>query len=149
MRPLSERPHAITFTEPTLTQQHQRDEVDVNNIMKRYVKSGVIDHVNKNEPFYGEVPACQYHEAVEQIKLADDMFSELPSPIRKHFDNDPAQFLAFVQDPRNKDDLYTMGLASSPVQTSGPEKPPEKHASASTETSVSAAVKDVKPPDDA
>lgn len=138
------RKHAIVFTQPSMTQQHQKDEVDVNNIMRRYVKTGVIDHVNRNQPFYGDVPAHTYHEAIEQVRKADEMFLELPSAVRKFFDNDPAQFLAFVQDPANKEDLYTMGLADRPlpstlVQPSGQDEPGEAPAPASTDSPRSAA----------
>ena len=43
------------------------------------------------------------------------MFEELPSQIRKKFNNDPAQFLDFVQNENNKDALYEMGLALAPI----------------------------------
>ena len=53
------RPYSITFTQPTLAQQHSKDEVDINLIMARYIKTGVLDHVAKYQPQYSEnLGAC-------------------------------------------------------------------------------------------
>ena len=109
-RPIKSRPHAITFTQPSMAQQHQKDEVDVNKIMERYTRTGVIDHVNKYQGQYGEATGISYHEAMNEIIKADDMFMELPSKVRKRFGNDPAQFLEFVSDPDNHDKIYEYGL---------------------------------------
>ncbi|AXL15479.1 internal scaffolding protein [Microviridae sp.] len=123
------RPYAKVFTQASMTQQHQKDETDVNKIMKRYVKTGVIDHVNRHEGHYGDVPAHTYHEAMDQVIQANDMFQELPSRVRKRFENDPGKFLAFVQDPVNKDNLAQVlqpdQQARKPATTPDPkDRPP-------------------------
>ena len=40
-----------------------------------------------------------------------NMFNELPGAARHEFNNDPATFLKFVQDPKNADKLEKLGLA--------------------------------------
>lgn len=140
--PPTRRKHAIYFTEPTRTQQHQKDAVDINNIMKRYVKTGIIDHVNKYQGQYGDIPALSYHEAMNQVIRADEMFLDLPSQVRKRFDNDPSQFLAYVQDPANADSLHDMGLTTSRVE---PTKTQEANASASPESTSSDSGEDDQP----
>lgn len=125
------RKHAIYFTEPSMAQQHQRDAVDINNIMKRYVKTGIIDHINKNAGHYGDIPALSYHEAIDQVMRADEMFLELPSQVRKHFENDPSKFLAYVQDPVNADSLHEMGLTNRVPEQ--PTETPTANAPASPE----------------
>lgn len=133
------RKHAIVFTEPSQTQQHQKDETDVNKIMRRYVKTGVIDHVNKNQPHYADVKYCDYHEALNQIQHAEDLFLELPAQARKGFENDPGLFLEYVQNPENVDKLYDMGLTNWPYnspkskQETEPETKPGKEASSDSE----------------
>lgn len=119
------RPHSITFTQPSLTQQHSKDEVDINKIMARYIKTGVIDHVAKYEPQYTDNTALDYHESQNIILKANDMFSELPSPVRKQFNNDPASFLDFVSDESNHSKLQEMGLTTTPPQPSPPTSPPQ------------------------
>ena len=46
------------------------------------------------------------------VLKADEMFNDLPSRARRHFDNDPAKFLDFVQDPKNHEQLVDLGLAT-------------------------------------
>lgn len=116
----------IKFTQPTLTQQHSKDEVDINNIMKRYRKTGVIDHVAKHEGQYGVHNSIDYHEGMNVIAQANEMFAELPSQVRKEFQNDPAQFLDFVENPENIPKLHEMGLTKTPMSL--PSDDPAPHS---------------------
>ena len=120
MRNIENRPHAIKFTQPSMAQQHMKDEVDVNKIMERYTRTGVIDHVNKYSGQYTECRDISYHDAMNEIIKADDMFMELPSKVRKQFGNDPGKFLDFVSDPDNHDKIYEYGLADRPPSGASP-----------------------------
>lgn len=90
--------------------QSFRDECDINLIMKKFQKTGVITHVNKHEPAYGEVPAQTYHEAMEIVRHANEMFMEVPAAIRKKFGNSPEAFLEFVSDEKNVDEMRKLGI---------------------------------------
>ncbi|AXL15282.1 internal scaffolding protein [Microviridae sp.] len=138
------RKHSITFTEPSRTQQHQKDETDINKIMKRYIKTGVIDHINKHQGVYTNCPGMDYHEAMTFMRQAEGQFLELPSQVRKQFDNDPGKFLDFVDNPDNIDKLREMGLtlskaqtstevtpSTAPAQTGKPDESPQEPATAS------------------
>lgn len=129
------RKYGITFTQPTRTQQHFREECNINSIMKRYQATGVINHINKYEPHYGDISPMSFHEAQNTIATANSMFEELPSSARKQFKNDPKNFLEYVQDPANADKLVDMGLAerSFPVQPAEPDETPKKPATAAKE----------------
>lgn len=118
------RSYGITFTQPTLTQQHSKDEVDINKIMARYIKTGVIDHVAKYQPQYTDNSETDYHSSMNIVIKADAMFSELPSTVRKQFNNDPASFLAFVNDEANHSKLAEMGLTNPPIIPIPPEPAP-------------------------
>lgn len=122
---MEKRKHSIIFTQPTLTQQHSKDQVDINNIMKRYIKTGVLDHVAKYQPQYRDNNATDYQESMNIVIKADEMFSELPAQARKHFNNDPAAFLDYVQNPANHDTLHELGLTDPPAPTQHPVKPTE------------------------
>ncbi len=115
------RQYSIKFTQPTLTQQHPKDETDINKIMARYIKTGVIDHVQKYQPQYMDNTDVDYHSSQNIIIKADEMFAELPSPVRKRFNNNPAEFLQFVNDPENHEKLKDL---VNPPKT--PEKLPEE-----------------------
>lgn len=123
---------------PSLTRQSSKRECDVNRIMERFEKTGVLDHHNQFQGAYGDFTNTpqDYHETVNQVIEANDMFMSLPSKIRKTFGNDPAQFVEFVADPDNGPQLVKMGLAETldPIQEvidrSTPPKPstPPKEA---------------------
>lgn len=101
-----------------LAQQHFKDECDVNRILKKYQKTGLIDHVSRYQGNYSdlaEVP--DFQDAMNAVIAANVAFDTLPSSIRKRFGNDPIEFLDFVHDPANGDALVEMGLAKKPEQS--------------------------------
>ena len=101
-------------------------ECDINNIMRKFEKSGIVDHLSKYDGRYGQfIGAPEYHEAMNQVAEAAEMFMEIPAKIRKRFNNDPAEFLEFVQNEDNRDELVSMGLARAPTPAPEPEKEQE------------------------
>lgn len=93
------------------TRQSMRDECDINIIMRKYQKSGALSHVREYGAMYGHFESVTFHEAMETIRVANEMFSALPSAVRKRFSNDPAEFMDFVSKPEeNKDELVKLGL---------------------------------------
>lgn len=112
----------ITFDQDKgMTRQEFERECNINNIMSKYQKTGVVDHITKHSPFYGDYDPIDFQTALNTIRDGEAMFAELPSAARKFFSNDPAEFMAFVQDPDNIDKLVELGLATKPVQA--PETP--------------------------
>lgn len=69
-----------------------------------------------------------FRTAMEQVKQADEAFLRLPPVVRKRFDNDPALFLDFVDDPANENELRSLGLLRpkvvSPVKAEDSANPP-------------------------
>jgi len=108
------------------TKQAMKAECDINNIMRKFEKSGIVDHLSKYDGRYGQfIGAPEYHEAMNQVAEAAEMFMEIPAKIRKRFNNDPAEFLEFVQNEDNRDELVSMGLARAPTPAPEPEKEQE------------------------
>lgn len=110
---------------PTMTKQSFKDECDINLIMKRYSKSGVLNHLNKYEGRYGDFgDGLDFQSAMGHVIKAQDMFDELPAHVRKRFANSPAEFLDFVSDPVNSEEMVKLGLATlRPVQPPVSEAP--------------------------
>lgn len=126
------RPHAITFnTEAGLTKQSFKDECNINKIMDKFQRTGIISHYASHGPQYMEIEPGDFLDAQLVIAKANTMFEELPSSVRKRFHNNPEHFLEFVQNPSNQEEMVQMGLASHIDQPTKPDKPPKKHASAS------------------
>ena len=96
----------------TMTKQAFKNETDINWILHRYQKTGLIEHVNRLQGEYVDLgSSVDYHQASNMLLAAQEAFDSLPSSIRKRFDNDPGSFLAFVEDPKNAQEMVELGLA--------------------------------------
>lgn len=108
------RPHersTIAFREQGRTQQAFKDQCDVNQIMARYARHGVLDHANTYRGVYGDFTEVgDYHTLCNQVVRAQEMFMGLPAEVRKMFNNDPGAFLEFAENPENADQMVEMGL---------------------------------------
>ncbi len=108
-------PHArVTkaFLLPSLAKQSFADECNINNIMAKFNKTGILEHENKRKPRYGDlIDAVDYHSSLNKTIEAQDAFDNLPSAIRSRFNNEPGEFLEFVDNPENAEELVTLGLA--------------------------------------
>ncbi len=118
--------------------QSMAAECDINNIMRGYSKTGAISHFAKHSASYGFCDAVSFHEAATIIKTAETMFLDLPSALRNKFEQDPAKFLAFVQDPENLEEMSELGLLARPLPTpeessKAPDAPAAKAASEEAE----------------
>lgn len=117
-----ERPRFMLHTgNVTPVKQEFKDECDINKLMKRYKATGLFPQFPGQEPRYvSNIGMPDYQEALHIVMAAQDQFSGLNSDLRKRFDNDPAKFLAFVNDPANADELVKLGLREAPVPEPGP-----------------------------
>lgn len=117
-----------------MTKQEFKKQCDINTIMLKHQKTGVINHFNRYEGDYKDLSApVSFHEAMNIVIRAEDAFNSLPSTVRKKFSNDPQEFLDFVSDPSNIEEMRELGLASpsldvvpdAPVVPSEPVAPTE------------------------
>lgn len=112
---------------PTMTKQSMRDECDINKIMERYQRTGLIEHINENAPRYEDMPlAADFQEAMGIIAAATTTFEELPATIRDQFDNDPSLWLDFIHDAESVDDqMKALGLRPERVRARPEAQPVE------------------------
>lgn len=102
----------LDFTgDPGLTKQSDAKDSDINNILKKWEKTGALPDMIVREPRYGDFSnVTDYQEALHIVRHAEEQFISLDAHIRNRFDNDPAKFLEFVQDPKNEDEMENLGL---------------------------------------
>lgn len=138
----------LVCAEPTLAQQHLKDECDVNNIVRRHTEQGVLTHVMAGMPQFGDFSEIQdYRSALDTVIRADEAFASLPAEVRREFDNDPEALLAALQDPSQRDRLEGLGLvekrnSEAPAQSkSAPEGQSPSPASSEAKGSQNAASK--------
>ncbi len=123
------------FKLPSKTKQSFKDECNINNIMNKYMKDGLIEHTNEHRGKYINLPEFDdYHDALNQIQDANEAFASLTSQLRGRFENDPAKFLEFVLDENNRDEINSLGLgvipdAPAPASPAGGAPTPEEGAS--------------------
>lgn len=100
-----------TSAMPDMAKQSMKDQCDINFIMGRYLRSGSIDWLAKHEGSYGDIEPLTFHEAMNVVAKAKEMFADLDSSVRKRFKNDPRSFLEFIRDPENLPEMRKLGLA--------------------------------------
>lgn len=112
----------------TRTNQQFKKSCDINQILARFKQTGVIDHVAKYQPEYGEMSSLDFEEAFNTVKQAEEMFEALPSDIRRNFHNKPENFLAYMEHEENRN-------AERLLSTSASRNAPESSEESATETS--------------
>ena len=118
------------------TQQHQKDECDINLIIKRHTPEQIALMATQNEGQYGDATSIDYHAAQNIIANANTMFNDLPSEIRNQFDNDPAIFLDFTSNKENYPQMIEMGIMDD---SNIPERTPVSESTVSVSEPVSKA----------
>lgn len=97
-------------------QQHFADAADMNKIMERYHKTGLLQGpgpgrlVGARKPMFIEVSGESFHEMLCKVQEIQGQFSGLPSRVRRRFANNPERLLAFLQDPKNLEEAIELGL---------------------------------------
>jgi len=88
--------HAVELGGPSLTQQHLKDDADINVIMRRFGYTGALP-VGAAGAVYGDFTGIEsYEDAVELVERSKRDFLSLPANIRERFANDPARLVAFA-----------------------------------------------------
>lgn len=102
----------IVNNDPSMTQQHFKEDADLNTIMRRFgVTDGAIPPAALDARFFGDfsnVP--DFREALDQTRQAVERFNLLPASIRNRFQNDPTLLFAWVSDPANTEEAIKIGL---------------------------------------
>lgn len=107
--PIPARPKLVTGKGKT--KQSFKDKVDINKIIKRHHKTGMIEHINKKEPFYGDVSdIAGYQESLEVVMKANELFGNMSAEIRKKFKNNPMDMITWLQDPKNAQEAFDLGM---------------------------------------
>ena len=98
---------------PSLTQQHFKDECDINAIIARHDTTGLwcnpVDLVKSRQPLFDDFSVLpDFMDAQNFLNEAGDLFNALPSSIRRRFDNNPYELLEFLADPANTSEAVAL-----------------------------------------
>lgn len=129
----------IVFTEPSMTQQHFKDETMIDNILQKYAETGFLtDPFTPKRPIqFGDFSDVKdFQTAQNAIALATEYFESLPANVRASFNNSPQEFLNALNDPEQRSKLEELGFVAS-EESQAPESTPQQASSADPEPSVS------------
>lgn len=100
----------LACEEPTLAQQHFKEECDINTILQKFSVTGILPEAPLS-PRYGDFSGIgDYHTALNRVMAAKDEFMLLPAQIRARFENDPAKLIEFLDDEANRSEAEELGL---------------------------------------
>lgn len=120
--------------DPTMANQAEKEECDINTLVKRFGLTGTIPQLEKLPLQMEYVAAMTYQESLNAIIEADASFMELPADLRSRWNHDPGQFVDFCSKEENRAELIKMGLIAAPPPPAPPVEPllvrvmPEKPA---------------------
>lgn len=103
--------------QPSRTQQHFKDECDVNNIVAKFRATGSVTHLrNSQSGVYADLTQLPIDlmEARQVVIQAEAAFEQIPAQIRQRFGHDPKNFIDFLADPANDDEAVKLGLKTRP-----------------------------------
>jgi phage internal scaffolding protein len=106
----------IIFVEPSMTDQSNYQESDINYIVKKYAdgRTGITTldlGADAGVLQYGDtlLPG-DYDTALDLINAVSDEFYQLPAQIRAEFNHNPKELINALADPRQRDRLFSLGL---------------------------------------
>lgn len=101
-------------------------EVDINQIMARYNKDGILPSPSGRKAFYADVSdVADLQTTLDRFNEAQEQFASLPAIIRKRFGNDPKQLLDYLANLSQDQiqEAVSLGLINPPEQAEEPVKP--------------------------
>jgi len=110
----------------SLTQQQFKEESDINTIVDRFMKSGVMPTPVNMPQYMDSEGIFDFQTAMNYVRQADENFMRMDAKVRARFNNSPQEFLKFFADPANTDEAIRLGLAipqpvvETPVSASEP-----------------------------
>lgn len=115
----------IPEDEPVLTQQHFRQECDINEIVRRFGITGELPEPWA-APRYGDfTQVTDFHSAQNMVLEAQAAFDALPAELRERFGHDPQALLEFLDDGGNRAEAIELGLIPKPKEELQDAPPPK------------------------
>ena len=107
------RETGLVCKDPSLAQQSQKEEADINTIVKRFGLTGTIPQGITLPQLDMFVDVMDYQTAQNAIIEADRAFMSLPAEVRARFENNAGAFVDFCANAENLPELRKMGLAKA------------------------------------
>lgn len=113
---------AISDTGESMAIQSEKDNVDINNIVDKWTRTGVVNGGAKAPQFGDFSDMGDYQSMLNSVIEAESKFMELPAETRAKFGNDPARLIEAAQDPANLELFRSLGMADPAPAPVEPQK---------------------------
>lgn len=116
MKVFTKRPNgslkvSTVYEMPSKTDTSYAKDCDVNEIIRRFKKTGHISHLAKGQASYSDVSEIpDLVTAMDQVSKAQQAFDALPADIRLRFGNSPVNMVNFIADESNRSEAEKLGL---------------------------------------
>jgi len=126
-RQFGDRPRIFARHDPdeiVRVKQEFKEECDINFIVARYKKTGVLpDDARLAAARYGDFSQIpDYQEMHEKLNAARQLFAALPARVRTEFNNDPGAFIDAASTPEGRELMVKLGLGKE-VEPKPPGEP--------------------------
>lgn len=121
---------ALNCKDKTLTQQHFKDECDINIIVERFGLTGELPQVLQLPAYQDYEGIFDFQTAMNAVRAAEEGFMQLPAKLRARFQNQPQQLLEFLADDENRLEAEKLGLVNKPQPSPEPAPAPSAQAPA-------------------
>lgn len=101
----------LSCLDASLTQQQFAEEADINTIVNRFLKTGVLPTPNTFPQYVDFEGIFDYQSAMNLVRAADESFMRMDAKVRARFNNSPQEFLDFFANPENTQEAIRLGLA--------------------------------------
>lgn len=104
------RSSGLKCEDESLTQQQFKDEVDINNLMEKFGITGQIPPDTREPSYEDYSDVNDFQTAMQQVRLAEQEFMEIPAKVRARFNNNPQEYLEFFQNGENYEEGVKLGI---------------------------------------
>lgn len=120
---------------PSMTDQSYKEATDAKNVVKTFLKTGLVTHINKSASYFADVSDIEdLYESMSKVKAVEKYFMELPAELRKKLDNDPRKLLEVIVDPEKQQLQEELGLEITEKIEDPIEKPLKKETKSDKDT---------------
>lgn len=114
-RPNGSRRQVLICSEPTKTEQSHKDKCDINKIIERFDRDGILTHVNAMDGIPDNIlnlTGADFKTAMDTYLNANQAFQKLDIKVRNRFENNPEKLLNFVNNINqdNYQEAKSLGL---------------------------------------
>ena len=100
------------FRGESLTVQSDKHGADINQIVGKFVKTGIMPNVKVGQPMFGDfVNVMNYQDALICVAHVEQQFDALPAHVRDRFKNSPSELIDFLSDADNRQEAVELGFA--------------------------------------